>query len=78
MAILADLLSLTNSREFILLSLHYGDITSDGRYDTKSIDTTDTILSKMSIDTTNIIFRYRYHHVIYKMSISKACELVLA
>ena len=29
---------------------------SDGRYDTKSIDTTDTILSKMSINTTNLFF----------------------
>ena len=26
---------------------------SDGRYDTKCIDTTDTILSKLSIDITN-------------------------
>ena len=28
-------------------------LTSDGQYDTKSIDTTDTILSKVGIDTTN-------------------------
>ena len=37
---------------------------SDGRYDTKSIDTTDTSTLKVSIDTMNIKVWYRYHHVI--------------
>ena len=42
--------------------------TSDGRYDTKNIDTTVTILSKASTDTTSPVLRYQYHHVIYKIN----------
>ena len=42
-------------------------LSSDGRYDTKSIDITDTILLKVGIDTTNPVPRYRYFHVIFKL-----------
>ena len=41
-------------------------VTSDGRYDTKSINTTDTILSKVSINTTNSVSRYQYFRMICK------------
>ena len=42
-------------------------IGNDGRrYDTKSIHTTNMILSKVNIDTTNPGPWYQYHHMIYK------------
>ena len=41
--------------------------TSDRRYDTKSIDTTDTILLKVGIDTTNPVLQYQYCHMIFKL-----------
>ena len=40
---------------------------NDGRYDTKSIDTTDTILLKVGINTNNPVPRYRYFDVIFKL-----------
>ena len=50
------------------LSNNYNALhSSDGRYDTKSIDTIDMILLKMGIDTTNSIPRYRYFYVVFKL-----------
>ena len=40
---------------------------SDGRYDTKSIYTTDMILLKVGINTTNPVPRYQYFHTIFKL-----------
>ena len=42
-------------------------IFSDARYNTISVDTTDTILIKVGIDTTNPAPRYQYFHMIFKL-----------
>ena len=55
-----------NKNGNILCSLHHKIIGNGRRYDTKSIHTTDTILSKVNIDTTNPGPWYQYHHMIYK------------
>ena len=58
------------------------DIHSDERYNAKSINTSDMILLKVSIDTSNPILQYQYFHVIWSEPFLKyyyipsACDIM--